>query len=1111
MMFQRFLWAFHFVGLTICCGPISWAQSIPLDRWELSIDKGKTFHPVVVPATVENSLDINFDGQSIYRTKLSVPKFDKNQHLVIRFGAVATQARVFINETLVAEHLGGWTPFTADISDAVRKADPAQDVWLRVEVDEKVGHNTQGFLSVVTNHFSGLWQPVTLHVYSSAYIWRDGFCAHCGKKNAELLIKVPLVGDVSLAEFIRLPNGNHRFEGRFEIAEFNDGEINSAKNVKWTRIDHLRISTAQNSDVERLALAHNRQEIVFLDAACDLADLHLKPWTPQSPQLYRLRYRLFENEQLLDAAETVFGVRDFEAQGDQFKLNGQPISIRGVLNWGYSPPSLAPTLDRESMREEIQFAKNRGFNLMKFCLYVPPKEYLELCDQMGMLAWIEYPTWHPKLDGQHLEELRREYAEFFNYDRRHPSVVLRSLTCETGSSAERSVIQSLYDQCKAFIPNAVVEDDSSWISWNRVHDFYDDHPYGNNQTWRKTLGDLRNYMQSRTQKPLALGEAIAADTWLAPTEAAIEKAKTDVAHGSWSIADNQRWIDQISLLTERRQREFHPELMYEQSVHYGMLMRKFQIEVFHAEMPTSGYVVSVLRDFPKASMGLIDANNNYKTGSEEWSFQGDNLILLQTQQDRRSFWSGTTEAIELIAKQLPVSEWDSTITIELCNAQDAVVWNQTHTIKTVDVLTRIPVELKLPQVDKPTRFTITTFWPTGTNEIELNEWPIWVFPQTRIDTNQIEIHSSAKKLAEELKFLPIVDSRSSGSVGESSTESTKLILARQLDNNLLQKLENGARLIIIPDGQSGSFPIQSHWFLRGSVVATPKKHDAWHQPFSTSIKGAITDQNMFVELQHFDLAGPVIPNLTHYLDKIDPLVLLWDNHDMRETRTHGLAFQCRVGKGLMLVSTLNHLGETNSVGRWLFDQWSRSLLEPLSEPTEADYQLARTLQQELNRKQLSLASNDWNFQVDPTVRGKELGWFKPDFDDTTWGKIRIDRHWEGQGHSALDGWAWYRTRVEVPADWVNSKLYLNISGIDDYADIFVGGKKIASVGDIANKQTAFEVRASYEISQQVSAAQTLDIAIAVYDWFGAGGIFRPITLSTEPISSSPPILSQKAN
>ena len=60
----------------------------------------------------------------------------------------------------------------------------------------------------------------------------------------------------------------------------------------------------------------------------------------------------------------------------------------------------------------------------------------------------------------------------------------------------------------------MVEDDSSWIGWNRVHDFYDDHPYGNNHTWVKTLQGFNEYILAHGLKPLVLGEAIAADTWI---------------------------------------------------------------------------------------------------------------------------------------------------------------------------------------------------------------------------------------------------------------------------------------------------------------------------------------------------------------------------------------------------------------------------------------------------------------------------------------------------------------------------------------------------------------------------------------------------------------------
>lgn len=63
---------------------------------------------------------------------------------------------------------------------------------------------------------------------------------------------------------------------------------------------------------------------------------------------------------MVDQFEQVFGVREFEAAGEQFKLNATPVSLRGVLNWGYSPPSLAPSTDPNWMRDEIAFAKARG-------------------------------------------------------------------------------------------------------------------------------------------------------------------------------------------------------------------------------------------------------------------------------------------------------------------------------------------------------------------------------------------------------------------------------------------------------------------------------------------------------------------------------------------------------------------------------------------------------------------------------------------------------------------------------------------------------------------------------------------------------------------------------
>ena len=88
-------------------------------------------------------------------------------------------------------------------------------------------------------------------------------------------------------------------------------------------------------------------------------------------------------------------------------------------------------------------------------------------------------------------------------------------------------------------------------------------------------------------------------------------------------------------------------------------------------------------------------------------------------------------------------------------------------------------------------------------------------------------------------------------------------------------------------------------------------------------------RDLLVELQHFDLAGRVIPDI-QYVEGIDPILMLWDTHDLTAVKTHGLVFETRVGKGRLLVSAVRHTGKGNGAGRWLL----RVLLDHLQSSAE---------------------------------------------------------------------------------------------------------------------------------------------------------------------------------
>ena len=576
-------------------GPVSAVQQRAVQgrldgQWKL-VDHDN--RDVEIPGTFESQIGIDFDGAAVYERELPPVEIPEHSRLILRFDGVATVAKVSLNGHELGSHTGAWTPFWVDATEAVRaEAKKKEPLRLRVEVDEAVGHHTQGFLPIIEPHFGGIWQSVSYSIVPEFWIDDSRLMVIGDLEAARLRVSIPIVGSSKVhvgTLSVKLGVGPNAVTLRkIDLSESWSDDAALSTEPKQTG-SSFWIAPPVGVDSERT---------IDFDVPLDQWPEHDRPqaWSPDSPQRTLLSFDL-ETPTGKDRVWHQVAFRSFKVDGKRFLLNGKPLSIRGVLNWGYAPPGTAPSIDETFMRREIELARSHGFNLMKFCLWVPPQRYLDLCDELGMLAWIEYPTWHAQLTHDNLPSLSREYDEFFAHDRNHPSVILRSLTCETGSSAELPVIQSLYDQCKQLIPGAIVEDDSSWIEWNRVNDFYDDHPYGNNHTWVATLDRLKQFIDEHSPKPLILGEAIAADTWTSPSGFTAELRQTPPPF--WlpkHLADNRRWLIQFGISDDSK--------LAELSRDYAFLMRKYQIEAYRREVPSGGYVVSVMRDFPLAQHGV---------------------------------------------------------------------------------------------------------------------------------------------------------------------------------------------------------------------------------------------------------------------------------------------------------------------------------------------------------------------------------------------------------------------------------------------------------------------------------------------------------------------------
>lgn len=975
---------------------------------------------IVVPSPFETALGTNYDGVARYRRVLPLPP-ERRAHVAIEFRAVATHATVRINGVEVGQHLGGWTPFRVDATQALQ--------WngadlLEVLVDEKVGHNTQGFHPIVQPHFGGIWQDVTLCLDQHPTLDRfDAFAF--GTADGTLRAAASVLGNGAAT----------------------DG-------LSWT-------VTVRSGDK---ALASSMQAL----AGPGRAELQLRcpgvqPWAPGRPQLYDVVFELRAGGALLDTHTQRLGFRDLRADGHQVLWNGEPLQLRGVLHWGYSPPHLAPPSDPAFWRPQLEHFRDLGFNALKCCLWVPPRCVYELCDELGLCVWQEYPTWHPQMDQAHKQDLLREYAEFFAHDRSHPSVGFRSITCETGHGADLDVVQALYGACKAAIPDTLVVDDSSWIGWQRVADFYDEHPYGNNSWWPGRLADFAQHLASNPPKPLLLGECLAADTW-------IDRVAWTQQHGVPANGTAEPWWRPDCLAAQPAAEAWLAQQagpvtlasLRAASLDFGLRNRQHQIEQLRLRLPFAGYVVSVARDFGKARMGLFDDLDQPKWHARDFAWHGDTMLCLDLP------WHG--HALPPTATHVPVriSHFGhGPLRGELVlRSDDDGAPAATFAVDLAAGSVSEPFLLPLgpcPQQLARVRITATL----RGSHAATNHWDLWRVPPFRPNTP------------------------------------SGVQIATSLTPALLDALEAGGKVLLLAGDHKGSPRTEALWFLRGAPFAV--EHALWSR----------VPRDALLELSSFDLeSGRVLP-WAPWADQFDALLGFWETHDIPEVRWHLLAGETRVGAGRLLVTTLqlDDGGPSERTGRspirpWLVQQLLQHLQRgPLPQRELREATIA-ALRAQLAEKRLELPT--WRFRTDPDDQGRSAGWSTPatDASQAPWRDLRAGSHWENQAEDLrhYTGVAWYRVDVDVPADWQGVAARAVFDGVDDSFELWLNGEPIGAFGDPATKTTIWLERQVAELGQRLVAGRRNTLVLRVVDHAGSGGLWKPVFLTTGPAGKGEPLL-----
>lgn len=1044
--------------------------------WEIRPDKdnrgieGKWFDPVaagdwrdiVVPASWETVLGRDYDGVAWYRTRFVVPLIRESERIILHYRAVATETRIWINGTSIGSHEGPWTPFYFDITNQVK---PGEEATLIMRVDEKVGHNTQGFLPIIAPHFAGIWQDVEIVISPENWLDNDRLIVRSTVLDApteqvELNVEIPLGSKSALPDGAELTVSILDKEG--SILGSGPAKDENGKIVwNWQGKAHL--------------------------------------WNLGRPNLYTLRVEIRDRkEQCLDRIEKRFGFRTAEGHGDQLRVNGEPVTIRGFLTWGYYPPLLAPNPDPELFREQLRYFRDSGFNLIKFCLWLPPRRLLDIVDEEGMLAWVEYPTWHPQIDQAHCEPLLREYTEMSAHDLTHPSVILRSITCETGPSSDLEVIRALYNLLKDRCPGTLVLDDSSWIGWNRIHDFWDDHSYGNNRTWRETLRSLDTYRREREMMPLVMGEAIAADTWV---DSRLMLNHSTDARQWWM----PRWLNALLPFERNLQARFGiagfspvPDLRAT-SLKYAMDMRRWQMETFREELPWSGYVVSTVHDARLCAMGLLDYLDNPKWSRAEWGWNGDWVTPLKTSEDQRGFalvgGKGTLSVEPCLRYAGPSDTIQSVESVWTLRKSDGPPLGQREwkigeeSRSSLNSLNGPNLSFDLSAVgSNPEKLTLERDLKVRTAEGEKSfkaDWEFWAVPdQDTIPRGTLLYGDCAalKPLFPEAKECP---------AGTKIPGKTPLVVTSALDLHTLAYLRQGGHVLHFTSDQKGSLKADGTWFLRGTTWAPPCPADFFKQ----------FPREMLAYLQLFELGGDSVIRGEALFDQVDPLLLFPETHDLETVRPNLLMFASNAGKGRLAVSCLRHTGgrDRNFAGyalarylaNWLVS--TQEVKRSLNEETLLALETALTAE-------IVKVEDAWRFSKDPQNEGKK--WTSPDFDDSKWAEIVPRSEEEQTLWNAYDGWGCYRKRIQLPAAWNGKRVRIVFDSVDDQYELYVNGQKAGGYGKSDKSETAFLKRTWVDITGMIKPGEENLFTLRVNDWVGSGGLNGAIWITTGPVEDN---------
>ncbi len=280
------------------------------------------------------------------------------QRVILHFGAVDQNCRVYLNSKPLGEHRGGYLPFSFEVTEALPSHDAGNLNQLVLEVQDPTdtsmdqrGKQVLNPKAIWYTSVSGIWQTVWLEILPLTFI--ESLKLTPNLDNASLSLECVINGEIG---------GNLSLQ-----IEAYSGE-------------HL-VTTLQAPVIGEV-------EISIPDPI---------KWTPENPHLYDLKLQLLQDGRVIDEVASYFAMRKFGKARDaagywRFTLNDEILFLYGPLDQGYFPDGLYTAPSEAAMRYDLEYTKAIGCNMVRKHIKVEPLTWYRACDELGLIVWQDMPN-----------------------------------------------------------------------------------------------------------------------------------------------------------------------------------------------------------------------------------------------------------------------------------------------------------------------------------------------------------------------------------------------------------------------------------------------------------------------------------------------------------------------------------------------------------------------------------------------------------------------------------------------------------------------------------------------------------------------------------------------